>query len=172
MALTLVFGSCVNQSVPDVQRSLRISSRFAVRRARFGRSAMLTESVAVAIVLAILALGTLYAFKGSPVSDQWRIWMTKASLAAALAFAIGMSTLGLPGILFLEALDLKLRPDSVWPLGVQITQFGALLILPVSLALRFAMPNATGWRHVWPTTLLTIMATFLVAILLANQALR
>jgi ABC-type antimicrobial peptide transport system permease subunit len=60
---------------------------------------------------------------------------------------------------------------ATW-LGVQITQIGALLILPVSLALRLAMPHATGWHHVWATALLTIVATFLVAILLANQALR
>lgn len=58
------------------------------------------------------------------------------------------------------------------PPGVQIRQVGALLILPVSLALRFAMPHLTGWHHVWATALLTIVATFLVAILLANQALR
>ena len=133
---------------------------------------MSTESVAVAVVLAILALGTLYALKGSQISDQWRTWITKASLAAALVFAMGMLTMGLPGILFLEVLDLKLRPDSVWPLGVQITQVGAVLILPVSLALRFAMPYVMGWHHVWATALLTVVATFLVAILLANQALR
>src|SRR5262245_8540952 len=96
----------------------------------------------------------------------------KASLAAAVAFGIGMLTLGLPGILLLEVLDLKLRPDTTWPLGVQITQVGALLILPVSLLLRFAMPHVTNWHHVWATALLTIVATFLVAIFLANQALR
>ena len=89
-----------------------------------------------------------------------------------MLFGIGMLTLGLPGILVLEVLDLKLRPDTTWPLGVQITQVGALLILPVSLALRFTMPQATGWYHVWATALLTIVATLLVAILLANQALR
>jgi len=133
---------------------------------------MSTESVAVAVVLVILALGALYAFRGPQASDQWRTWITKASLAAALVFGIGMLTLGLPGILFLEVLDLKIRPDTTWPLGVQITQIGALLILPVSLTLRFAMPHLTGWHHVWATALLTIVSTFLVAILLANQALR
>jgi hypothetical protein len=133
---------------------------------------MSMEIVAVTVVLGILTLGALYAFKGSQVSDQWRTWITKASLAAAVVFAIGMLTLGLPGILFLEVLDLKLRPDTTWPLGVQITQVGALLILPVSLALRFAMPHLMGWHHVWVAALLTIVATFLVAIPLANQALR
>jgi hypothetical protein len=133
---------------------------------------MSTESVAVAVVLVILALGALYAFKGPEVSDQWRTWITRASLAAALVFGIGMLTLGLPGILFLEVLDLKHRPDTIWPLGVQITQIGALLILPVSLLLRFTLPHLTGWHHVWTAALLTIVATFLVAILLANQALR
>lgn len=132
---------------------------------------MSMESAAVAVVLMILALGALYAFKGAQISDQWRTWITKASLAVAVVFGIGMLTLGLPGIFFLELLDLKLPPDTIWPLGVQITLVGALLILPVSLALRFAMPHATGWHHVWPTALLTIIATFLVAILLASQAL-
>src|SRR5262245_53452258 len=110
---------------------------------------MSTESVAVAVVLVILALGALYAFKGPLVSDQWWTWITKAGLAAAVVFAIGMLTLGLPGMFVLDVLDLKLRPDTAWPLGVQITQVGALLILPVSLALRFAMPHVTGWHHVW-----------------------
>jgi hypothetical protein len=63
-----------------------------------------------------------------------------------------MLTLGLPGTMFVEVLipaGRKLPPDSAWPLALLITQVGALIIVPVSLALRFAMPHAVGWHHAW-----------------------
>jgi hypothetical protein len=51
---------------------------------------MSTEIIGLLIVLAILALGTLYAFKGSAISEQWWSWISRACLAAGLVFAIGM----------------------------------------------------------------------------------
>ena len=56
------------------------------------------------VVLSILALGMLYAAKGSLVSDQWWVWIRGACFAAGAAFAIGMLTLGLPGAMFVQVL--------------------------------------------------------------------
>jgi hypothetical protein len=63
-----------------------------------------------------------------------------ACFAAGAVLAIGMLTLGLPGAMFVEVLipaGRKPPPDSAWPLAILITQVGALIMLPVSLALRF-----------------------------------
>jgi len=51
---------------------------------------MSTESIGLVVVLSILALGTLYAAKGSLVSEQWWAWIRGACYAAATVFAIGM----------------------------------------------------------------------------------
>ena len=74
----------------------------------------------------------------------------RSLFAAGIVFAIGMLTLGLPGAMFVEVLipaGRKLPPDSAWPLAILITLVGALIIVPVSLALRFVMPHAVGWHH-------------------------
>src|SRR5262245_26096699 len=96
-------------------------------------------------------VGALYAFKGSSISEQWRSWITRACLAAAIGFGIGTVALGLPGAMFLGvvAASRKLPADSAWPLAILITQVGAFLIVPSSLALRVVIPHAVGWRHVW-----------------------
>src|ERR1700675_3066612 len=120
---------------------------------------MSTESIGLVVVVSILALGTLYAVKGSLVSEQWWAWIWGACFAAGAVFAIGMLTLGLPGAMFVEVLTpagRKLPSDSAWPLALLVTQVGALIIVPVSLALRFAMPRAVGWHHAWVTTLVSI----------------
>ena len=135
---------------------------------------MSTESIGLVVVLSILALGTLYAVKGSLVSAQWWAWIRGACFAAGIVFAIGILTLGLPGTMFVEVLipaGRKLPPDSAWPLALLITQVGALIIVPVSLALRFAMPNAVGWHHAWVTALASIAATFLFTMAVTPQAL-
>jgi hypothetical protein len=124
---------------------------------------MSTEIIGLLVVLAILALGAFYAFKGSDISDQWWSWIRSACLAAGLVFVIGMLTLGLPGTMFLEVVagSSRLPPDSAWPLAIGITQVGALTIVPSSLALRVLAPHARGWRHAGLTAVLSIVATFL-----------
>src|SRR5215831_2763014 len=99
-------------------------------------SVMSTESIALVVVLAVLAFGALYAFKGSSISEQWRSWITRACLAAAIGFGIGTVALGLPGAMFLGvvAASRKLPAESAWPLAILITQVGAFLIVPSSLA--------------------------------------
>src|SRR5215470_3107869 len=78
---------------------------------------MSTEIIRLLVILAILALGTLYAFKGSSISEQWRSWIRRASLASGLVFGIGILTLGLPGAMFLEVISgsSRLPPDGAWP---------------------------------------------------------
>jgi hypothetical protein len=131
---------------------------------------MSTESIALLVVLSVLGLGALYAFKGSLVSDQWRSWITRASLAAGGVLAIGMLTLGLPGAVFLELLGLKLPPDSAWPLAIVISQVGALIIVPASLVLRLLWPHVVGWHHVLLAMLLSVIATFLFTAFIAGRA--
>jgi hypothetical protein len=65
----------------------------------------------------------------------------------------------------------KLPLDSAWPLAILVTQVGALLIVPVSLALRFAMPRVVGWHRAWVTALLSIAATFLFTMAVIPQPL-
>lgn len=130
---------------------------------------MSRDSILVVAVLCVLALGTLYAVFGSYVPSQWRAWITNALLAAAGAYGIGMLLLGLPGALFVEAVTgPELPPDSAWPLSIVVTQVGALLIVPASLLLRFMMPATVGWGHVGATAVLTFLATFVAAILIAR----
>jgi hypothetical protein len=112
--------------------------------------------------------------KGSLVSAQWWAWIRGACFAAGIVFAIGMLTLGLPGAMFVEVLipaGRKLPADSAWPLAILITQVGALIIVPVSLALRFVMPHAVGWHHAWVTGLVSIAATFLFTMAVTPQPL-
>ena len=135
---------------------------------------MSTESIGLVVVLSILALGALYAVKGSLVSAQWWAWIRGACFAAGIVFAIGMLTLGLPGAMFVEVLipaGRKLPADSAWPLALLVTQVGALIIVPVSLALRFVMPHAVGWHHAWVTALVSIAATFLFTMAVTPQPL-
>ena len=121
------------------------------------------EFMGLLVVLAILASGTLYAFKGSAISEQWWSWIRRACLAAVIVFGIGTLTLGLPGTIFLQLVagTDRLPADSVWPLAIGITQVGSLIIVPSSLALRVLAPRARGWQHAGLTALLTILATFL-----------
>jgi hypothetical protein len=105
-----------------------------------------TEFIGLLVVLAILASGTLYAFKGSAISEQWWSWIRSACLAAAIVFGIGTLTLGLPGALFLEVVaGSRLPADGAWPLAIGIAQVGALSIVPSSLTLRVLAPHARGW---------------------------
>ena len=124
---------------------------------------MSIEIIALLVILAILALGALYAFKGSSISEQWWSWIRSASLARGLVFGIGILTLGLPGAMFLEVVSgsSRLPADSAWPLAIAITQVGALIIVPSSLALRVIVPYARGWQHAGLTALLSVVATFL-----------
>ena len=124
---------------------------------------MSIEMIGLLVILAILALGTLYAFKGSSISEQWWSWIRSASLASGLVFGIGILTLGLPGAMFLEVVagSNRLPADSTWPLAIAITQVGALIIVPSSLALRVLVPHASGWQHAGLTALLSaVEATF------------
>src|SRR5215813_13047653 len=99
---------------------------------------MSTEFIAVLVLLAILAMGMLYAFKGSAISAQWWSWIRSAFLAAAIVFGIGTLSLGLPGAMVLELIaGSRVSADDAWPLAIAITQVGALTIVPSSLALRF-----------------------------------
>jgi hypothetical protein len=105
-----------------------------------------------------------------PPSSQWFL---KAAIAAVLVFGAGMLLLGLPGAMvleFVEGLGLarKLPPDSVWPLAIYITFAGAVLIVPMSLALHYLQPRITGWGHVWRTALLALAGTFVFAWLVAR----
>ena len=129
---------------------------------------MSTEFIGLLVILAILALGTLYAFKGSSISEQWWSWIRRASLASGLVFGIGILTLGLPGAMFLEVVagSNKLPADSAWPLAIAITQVGALIIVPSSLALRLLVPHASGWQHAGLTALMSIVATFLFTMII------
>ena len=124
---------------------------------------MSIEVIGLLVVLAILAVGTLYAFKGSSISEQWWSWIRSAFLAGGLVFGIGILTLGLPGAMFLEVVSgsSRLPADSAWPLAIAITQVGALIIVPSSLALRVLVPHARGWQHAGLTALLSVIATFL-----------
>ena len=133
---------------------------------------MTFEMIGLLVVVGILAIGALYTFKGSEVSDRWRAWITKACLAAAIALGVGTLTLGLPGRHSCSLSASSFHPTAPWPLAIMITQAGALSIMPVSLALRFAAPHLAGWQHVWATAFVTFVATLLVAIVMANQALR
>jgi hypothetical protein len=119
------------------------------------------------VILAILASGTLYAFKGSAISAQWWSWIRGACLAAVMVFGIGTLTLGLPGALFVEVVaGSRLPADSAWPLAIGITQLGALTIVPACLALRFLVPHARGWQHAGLTAVLSVVASFLFTIII------
>src|SRR5215467_3685516 len=129
---------------------------------------MSTEVIGLLVIVAILALGILYAFKGSSISEHWWSWIRSASLAGGLVFGIGTLTLGLPGAMFLEAVagSSRLPADSAWPLAIAITQVGALIIVPSSLALRVLVPHASGWQHAGLTALMSIVATFLFTMII------
>jgi hypothetical protein len=124
---------------------------------------MSTRIIGLLVIVAILALGALYAFKGSSISEEWWSWIRRASLASGLVFGIGILTLGLPGAMFLEVVggSNRLPADSAWPLAIAITQVGALIIVPSSLAARVLVPHASGWQHAGLSALLSIVATFL-----------
>ena len=102
------------------------------------------------------------------MSDQWLPWTMKAFLAAGAVFGIGMLTLGLPGTIFISIVNPSLHGDSVWPAAIIITQVGALLIAPASLALRLAKPDLVGWRHVQATAVLAFVATLVFAVYVAR----
>jgi hypothetical protein len=100
-------------------------------------------------------------------------WVLQALLAAALVFGAGILLLGLPGAVFLEVADAlgllgKLPPDSAWPLAILITFVGAVLIVPMSLVLRYSRPEIAGWAHMGCTALLTLAGTFIVTVLISS----
>ena len=132
---------------------------------------MFTESIAVLVALFVLGLGALYAFQGHVVSHEWKVWITGACVAAGVFLGVGVLTLGLPGTIFLELLGPKLPSDSIWPMAIAITEVGAVIIVPASLALRLALPRVSGWSHVLATALVSIVATYLFAVLLTSRAL-
>ena len=125
------------------------------------------EFIGLLVVLAILALGTLYAFQGSAISEQWWSWIRRACLATGIIFGIGTLTLGLPGAIFLQVVAGPggLPADSAWPLAIGITQVGSLIIVPSSLALRVLAPRARGWQHAGLTALLAVVATLLFTVI-------
>jgi hypothetical protein len=131
---------------------------------------MLTlQNVVVLLALCLVGLAMFYTLKGAQLSGQpWLPWIAKASLAAGVVYAVGMRLLGLPGAIFVGAvtgLGLKPPADTAWPLAIWITQVGALMVAPASIVLRLAMPDVVGWRHARATAVLTIVATFLLALL-------
>ena len=98
------------------------------------------------------------------MSSRWLPWLAKACLAAGCAFGLGMLTLGLPGAFFVElaqGLGRKVPPDGAWPLAIEVTAMGSLLIVPASLVLRLARPNLAGWGHAGATAAIAFVATAL-----------
>lgn len=105
-----------------------------------------------------------YARMVAQTSSRWLPWLAKACLAAGCAFGLGMLTLGLPGVFFVElvlAFGRKVPPDGVWPLAIEVTAVGSLLIVPASLVLRLARPNLAGWGHAGATAAIAFVATAL-----------
>lgn len=98
---------------------------------------------------------------------QWMSWLAKACLAAGAVFGLGMLTLGLPGAVFVElvtGLGRSVPPDGAWPLAIEVTAVGSLLIVPASLAVRLARPNLMGWGHAWATAAMAFVATALFTV--------
>jgi hypothetical protein len=94
-------------------------------------------------------------------------------LAALAVLCIGLLTLGLPGAVFLETasnLGLLHAPLDAgsWPLALEITLDGAVMVTPASLALRYLRPNIAGWRHALATGGVTAIGTFVVTLLVAS----
>ncbi len=106
-------------------------------------------------------------------SPQWRQWVVQANLAAVVVLGLGILLLGLPGAVFLEVahgLGLlgKLPPDAAWPLALLITFACAVMIVPVSLALRYRRADITGWGHMWRTAFLTFAGTLILTVLISS----
>jgi hypothetical protein len=98
------------------------------------------------------------------VPGRWLPWLAKACLAAGVAFIVGMATLGLPGGVFVElvtGLGRKVPPDGAWPLAIEVTAVGSLLIVPASLVVRLVRPSLVGWGHAWATASVAFVATAL-----------
>jgi hypothetical protein len=98
---------------------------------------------------------------------QWLPWVAKACLAAGTVFALSMVTLGLPGGIFVElvmGLGRRVPPDGAWPLAIEISAAGSLLIVPASLVVRLARPSVAGWGHAWATAAVAFVATALFAL--------
>jgi hypothetical protein len=96
-----------------------------------------------------------------------------AVLSAAGVFGVGLLLLAMPGLLVLEiarglGFARNLAPDSVWPLGILINFVGAVLVVPMSMAMRMKRPDIVGWRHAGFTALLTFAATLIFAIIVSR----
>ncbi len=101
------------------------------------------------------------------MADRWFPWLAKACLAAGAVFVLGMVTLGLPGGFFVElviGLGRRVPPDGAWPMAIEISAVGSLLIVPASLAVRLLGPNLAGWGHAWATAAIAFAATALFAL--------
>jgi hypothetical protein len=97
-------------------------------------------------------------------TDGWLAWVVKACIAAGAVFVLGMITLGLPGALFVElvmGLGRRVPPDGAWPMAIEITIAGSLLIVPASLIVRLLGPNLVGWWHASGTAAVAFVATAL-----------
>ena len=99
--------------------------------------------------------------------DRWIPWLARACLAAGAVFVLSMVTLGLPGGAFVElvmGLGRRVPPDGAWPLAIEISAVGSLLIAPASLVVRLVRPNVAGWGHAWATAAVAFVATALFAL--------
>jgi hypothetical protein len=95
---------------------------------------------------------------------QWLSWVAKACLAAGAVYALSMLTLGLPGAIFVElvmGLGRNVPPDGAWPMAIEISMVGSLLIVPASLAVRLVRPGLAGWGHTLATAAVAFLATSL-----------
>ena len=55
----------------------------------------------------------------------------------------------------------KVPPDGAWPLAIEISAVGSLLIVPASLVVRLVRPSVAGWGHAWATAAVAFFATAL-----------
>jgi hypothetical protein len=98
---------------------------------------------------------------------QWSIWAANACVAAGAAWGLTFLTLGLPGFVFVglvTELGRNVPPDGVWPMAIEISIMGSLLIVPASLAVRLVRPSLAGWGHTSATAAVAFVATALFSL--------
>lgn len=100
-------------------------------------------------------------------TDTWSGWFIRSFLAAVVVLGVGMFPfLGLLPVVFVGPLAAICKAplrDAAWPLGIGETFIAALLVIPVSLILRYLTPHIAGWRHVLCTALWVVAAIFVLS---------